>query len=559
MNEEVKATYKEEEYTRGGTAYMAYYQSMEEVFDFSIMDGFVDLGCNNGKLIEAIHARHPHIDVAGYDYFEWSKQYANPAISDKIIITDLSKPYPFKKKYSFVNCSEVGEHIPRDAEDIFIDNIVKASSDVILLTWSNEFDTEGQHLNPRPKSYIIERLKVRGYSYWEDISKQFSSVLANKLEGIGYNWWGDNMMVFKKDKFAHIDSSYFIQGISTDNSSHAINFKYRGLAKKPLQVYFNELTDFIHTRVGDKKGASILRVGDGDYYFLRQLPIGSANPGKRALTTSYDTIDTNLYRNLLWQNDIISISLERHDRRNWAKFVVIEFIEKVFSRLILKRPLRRSSNTRRRYIIDKLLTPITLFGIIPTLIAYIFSLRRQGVYFKKARTIITNNSLPLEVVYALISTKWIFRNFKNEIGIIAGENKINIIRELMTHKEYRDYIGVENFAQFIALPEKGAANNVLELSEKIGKEIKDSKVKIFLVGAGSAKLALIPLLRHYSNAVFIDVGGGIDAIAGILCQDRPYFAEWVNYRLENYDYSNVDFMDQGNPAWNKPEYTTVKL
>ena len=67
------------------------------------------------------------------------------------------------------------------------------------------------------------------------------------------------------------------------------------------------------------------------------------------------------------------------------------------------------------------------------------------------------------------------------------------------------------------------------------------------------------VVRVLTDAVFIDVGGGIDAIAGILCQDRPYFAEWVNYRIKGYDYSKIDFMDQGNPSWNNKEYETKEI
>jgi len=559
MNETVKATYKEEEYTREMRAYMAYFQSLEEVFELSIIDSFVDFGCNNARLLEAIHKKYPSAEVTGYDYFEWSKQHADESIKDKIIIDDLSKPHTFSRTYALVNCSEVGEHIPREAEDTFIDNITKAASDIVLLTWSDEYDTEGQHLNPRPKKYIIQKMKKRGFSYWEDVTERFSDTLANKLEGIGSNWWADNMMVFKKNKFAHTHSSYFIQGASTDNINHKTLLNKKGLITKSLQESFVELIDFIHTRTANKKGGSILRLGDGDYFFLRQIPIGSADPGRRALTVGYDKIDVNLYRNLFWQNDLITLSLEKKYRKSWLLFIVVDFVEKVISRVILKRPISPTSNGRRSYLIDKALSSLTVFGVLPSVIAHIYSFKRKNLYLSKADAIIKNEPLPLEAVYALISTKWIFRNFKNEIGIIASENKINLIKELMNHKEYKDYLGTEVFTDYIAIPEKGAADDILKLSETVGNQIKNSKAKIFLIGAGSAKIGLMPYLKHYHNAVFIDVGAGIDAIAGIVCQDRPYFAEWHNYRLRDHDYTKIDIMDKGNPEWNNKNYKTITM
>lgn len=556
MDKLTEATYKEEEYTRGMMAYKAYFQSLEEVFDFSIADGFLDLGCNNGRLLEAITGKFPHVDIAGYDYFEWSKQYADKSVQNKIYITDLSKPYIFDKKYSFVNCTEVGEHIAKEAEDIFLDNVTKACDDVLLLTWSDEYDTEGQHLNPRSTAYIIERVESRGFTYWKETSEKFSDVLANKLEGIGYNWWAESMMVFKKNKFAVFNSKYYIQGTSTDNVNHKKFFNSDTLCKLPLQQYFMNLTDIIHTKVSSKKPFSILRLGDGDYYFLRRLSIGSAAVGKRAITIPYKHLNIEFFRKLFWQNDILASSLEKHYRRSWLKFILTEYIEKVILKLS-KKDVSLMLTQRNAYLLDKMIAPLTIFGILPRVTAFLFSLRRRGLYLRKSSEIINNESVPLEAVYALVSTKWIFRNFRNNIGVIASDNKIKLIQELMKRNEYRNYLGLENFVSYISVPEKGAADNVLELSEKIGKEVKDSEAKIFLVGVGSSKLALLPLLKHHKDAVFIDVGAGIDAIAGIICQDRPYFAEWVNYRIKDYDYSKIDFMDQGNPSWNNENYKTI--
>ena len=552
MEESVEKTYKEEEYTRDDTPYIAYFQSLREVFDLSIVGSFADMGCNNGGLLNAVKSHFNETDIIGYDYFQWAKDYAPTLVKESIIITDLSKKETFKKQYSLVNCSEVGEHIPKEAEDIFLNNLADISSDILLLTWSNEYDNEGQHLNPRPKSYIIERMKERGFSHWKERAKSFSDVLANKLEGIGYNWWAENMMVFKREKFAHVHSDYFIQGISTDNTSHKKYFTKGGLVSSSFQNKFISLTSFIHRSVASRKATSIVRVGDGDYFFLRKISRGSAAVGKRALTISYENLDIETHRKLFWQNDHITISSEKHDQRSWLKFIVVEFVEKVILKVFKKKATFK--NQKVAYGVDKLLTPFVIFGILPQFIAYVYSFKRKGLYYKKATDIIENNGFPLETVYALVATKWIFKNFKNDIGIIASENKIKLIQELMKREEYRKYLGVESFCDYIAVPEKGAANNVLPLSKEVGEKIKGSNAKIFLVGIGSAKLALVPLLKHYNDAVFIDVGGGIDAIAGILCQDRPYFAEWTNYRIKGYDYSTIDFMDQGNPSWDNKEY-----
>ena len=44
-------------------------------------------------------------------------------------------------------------------------------------------------------------------------------------------------------------------------------------------------------QVKHNKSATYYKYGDGDYYFLKKQGVGSATPGKRALSKSYDSID----------------------------------------------------------------------------------------------------------------------------------------------------------------------------------------------------------------------------------------------------------------------------
>ena len=46
--------------------------------------------------------------------------------------------------------------------------------------------------------------------------------------------------------------------------------------------------------------------------------------------------------------------------------------------------------------------------------------------------------------------------------------------------------------------------------------------------------------KDYKNAIFIDIGCGMSGLAGTVETDRPYFGSRINYRIKDYDYSNVD-------------------
>ena len=40
----------------------------------------------------------------------------------------------------------------------------------------------------------------------------------------------------------------------------------------------------------------------------------------------------------------------------------------------------------------------------------------------------------------------------------------------------------------------------------------------------------------------MDVGASIDAIAGCININRPFVGDWTNYRLKDFDYSNIDYL-----------------
>lgn len=562
MLPEIEKKYTEEEYQRTPEPYTMYLRALEQFFDFSIVESFADLGCSSGRLIEHIKYKYPHVDLFGFEYFEWAKKHADPSIKDYITLGDLSKPLQHTKKYSIVNCTEVGEHVEKDAEDILLNNIVSLVSDTLILTWSNEkHDGDGQHVNPRTKGYIIDKLSAHGLVFWKEATDEIKNNLQMLLEGVGHTWWPENIMVFKKRAFVKTKSRYFIQGVNTDDAGHNIYLRennFRNYGGENLQHSFKKLTKTIFASVATRTPLSVVRASDGDYLFLREIEKGSAKPGRRALTKKYTEINTSLFRSMFWHNDIIATNLGPEAVWSWRTFIAVELPEKIARRIFKKRFLF-FKNSYVRYGINIILKPFMVFGIIPAIIAKIYSIKRGNTYYAKALSLIDGESIPCEVVYSLVTTRWVFKNFKDSVGIIAGKEKIAIIKKLMQSEEYREYIGVDDFTDYVEIPQKGAADNVEELAHSYQEKIKNSNAKIFLVGAGSSKLALIPLLQMYSDAVFIDVGAGIDALAGIVCQDRPYFANWTNYRIKNFDYSKTDFMDQGNPAWNKEGYATKTI
>ena len=58
-----------------------------------------------------------------------------------------------------------------------------------------------------------------------------------------------------------------------------------------FQAGLNHFKYHLHQMVDDGESATLYKFGDGDYRFLMAQEIGSAKPGNRAISKSYDQID----------------------------------------------------------------------------------------------------------------------------------------------------------------------------------------------------------------------------------------------------------------------------
>src|SRR6185369_10961467 len=158
---DLTSLYEEEDFKRSILPYTLYRKSMEAVIDFNQVKSFGDFGCINGGLMESIKRKYPHMKVTGYDIFDWSKQHADPLVKEDVKIVDLRHPLKAEQVFDLVNCTEVGEHIDKEYEQVFLDNLTKNCGQWLILSWSDEINP--QHFNPRSPSYICSEVKKRGF------------------------------------------------------------------------------------------------------------------------------------------------------------------------------------------------------------------------------------------------------------------------------------------------------------------------------------------------------------------------------------------------------------
>jgi hypothetical protein len=233
--------------------------------------------------------------------------------------------------------------------------------------------------------------------------------------------------------------------------------------------------------INKRTNVTYYKFGDGDYYFLKKIPRGSAKPGRRALKKSYNRIDHEKFVSGSLQNDYyMSLITPQHTQ--------------MFYEVFKKKP-----------------------------------------------------DYPSEFVYGLIANKWLIQNSSKKIGLIGADRKLELIFKLLETNQYQNYLGIESFTDYITIPQRFAVDNLQRNLRSIKKQIKGAESEIFLVGIGHAKSGILHKLKDYKSATFVDIGVGIDALAGVVNLSRPYFGSWVNHQFKNTNiYSEIDFLVNNN-------------
>ena len=232
--------------------------------------------------------------------------------------------------------------------------------------------------------------------------------------------------------------------------------------------------------------------------------------------------------------------LEKH--KNKESFIVMRVYD---GELFFLEKVRKGNGPTRHYSVpltDELIKPFKR-GCYKV---DVLSTQLDRYYLPAFHSIIPSPKpkfVPMDIVYGLLANKWFLAAFKNKIGLIGGREKLEVIKRLMLRREYREYVHNDRFLDYIAVPERFSCDNTKGLARVVGERIRKSRAEVFLFGIGISKLAIAPTFKNYKNAVFIDIGCGMSGLAGTVEVGRPYFGSWVNYRIQNYDYSHVDPMN----------------
>ncbi len=147
-----------------------------------------DLGCGPGFYCEYFAAKG--WDAQGYEGTPGASELGHYR---RIITQDLSVRDESLPKHPFVMSLEVGEHIPKEFEANFLDNVCAMAAGTLILSWAVPGQGGYGHFNEQPNDYIIQQVQARGLT--------LNVPASNHLrEGATFRWFKNTLMVFERGK-----------------------------------------------------------------------------------------------------------------------------------------------------------------------------------------------------------------------------------------------------------------------------------------------------------------------------------------------------------------------
>jgi cyclopropane fatty-acyl-phospholipid synthase-like methyltransferase len=153
------------------------------IFNTLNIKSVVDFGCGTGDYTKFFIDNG--INCEGYDGNPNTTEVSGGVCG----VLNLANSVNLGKTFDCVLSLEVGEHLPKEYEDIFIQNLETHSKGLIILSWALPGQGGGGHFNEQSNEYITEKFLKFGYKRQEHLELQLRQSPAN--------WWFRNtIMVF---------------------------------------------------------------------------------------------------------------------------------------------------------------------------------------------------------------------------------------------------------------------------------------------------------------------------------------------------------------------------
>jgi 2-polyprenyl-3-methyl-5-hydroxy-6-metoxy-1,4-benzoquinol methylase len=154
----------------------------------------IDFGCGMGDYLKKL-------DINGFTNLYGFEGEIRKGSPNYVNSWDLTNPIKNYKNYNHLKnnayntiCLEVGEHIPKQYESIFLDNITSLTTNKIILSWAIIGQLGDGHVNCMNNGEVILKMDELGFKYLENDSID----ARNSVSPLIASWFLNTIMIFQK-------------------------------------------------------------------------------------------------------------------------------------------------------------------------------------------------------------------------------------------------------------------------------------------------------------------------------------------------------------------------
>ena len=145
----------------------------------------IDFGCGDGRYLRDLKSNGFN-NLLGIEGDPIPREYV------EIIKGDLSLPIHLNRKGVVISL-EVGEHIPKEYESVFLDNLSRHCDSVLITSWAIRGQGGYGHVNELNNDEIIPKIENLGFNYDKEASESARLVIKRKC-----TWFKNTVMIFHK-------------------------------------------------------------------------------------------------------------------------------------------------------------------------------------------------------------------------------------------------------------------------------------------------------------------------------------------------------------------------
>lgn len=146
----------------------------------------LDLGCGAGFYVNELNLSG--FKAMGVDGFKLSN-----TCTDEIMVHDLTQPFDAMKKSSII-CLEVGEHLPKEAQETLMQTMTGNCDKHLIMSWAEIGQPGIGHINCRDQQEVILDVESRGFTYLPELTQQVRATIEEHT-----SWFQRTLLIFERN------------------------------------------------------------------------------------------------------------------------------------------------------------------------------------------------------------------------------------------------------------------------------------------------------------------------------------------------------------------------